>query len=693
MPSRFCAPTLLLLAAALPVAAEDANAVVVTTEREPSPVVVDSSTAHRTSTPILDTPQSVVVVPQAILTQQRPLGLTDALENVSGVSGQPALNQNWDTSNQRLIRGFNAETARDGFTLLYDGGDRESLANVERIEVLKGPSGLFQGNGFGAPVGGLVNLITKKPQDQAFVGGGIAAGSLGLLQAQVDVNQPLTDGKGALARVTGEIARRKSHIDVIETIRGSVDPTVTLRNESGTSLTVHGRWSQRRQQDYTGLPQVGTVADVGYDLDREQFLGHEDTPRTTSLARSGDATFTQRWSEHLTLEVPFLVSRSSLKQQGKFLDTGFFVPPAPPMYGAVDILLTQEVTQTSASPTLTGTWDATTVQVGAVYDRVQEEAVMKAGGLQMVDITNPVWNPMADDLPILFNDWDNQYRTTGVISQATTTIAEQLTLSAGVRFMRITITDRDAVLPQGVETGEQRALPRFGIAWRFVPWASVFAGYAEGMRAQPGMAGYRISDRKAEKSSQYEIGFKVQRENLASATLAFYDLRRTDVLVSEPVFGGESSMSGEKRSRGLDVDVVTTPWTGWTVAGNYSLINAKVVKDPLNPTNEDRAMAAVPRQSGRVWAQYAFQDVCPGASLGAGMTAVGRQQVDDSETRELAGYATVDATASYAWQEFTTFVSVKNLTDAEYWVPYRWISYNVAPSEPITVVGGIDARF
>lgn len=635
-----------------------------------------------------------MVVPTALLQQQRPQGLSEALDNVSGVSGQPALNQNWDTSNQRLIRGFNAETARDGFMLLYDGGDRESLANVERIEVLKGPSGLFQGNGFGAPVGGIVNLITKKPQEQAFVGGGIAADSLGLLQAQVDVNRPLTEGKGVLARVTGEIARRDSHIDVLETVRGSVDPTVTLRNDQGTSLTLHGRWSQRRQQDYTGLPQAGTVAPASYTLDRDMFIGRRDTPVTRSLSRSGDATLTQRCSEHVTIEVPFLVARSSFDQLGKFLDTGFFVAPAPPMYGALDILLTQDVTQTSTSPVIIGTWGSTTMQLGAVYDRVLEKGVMNAGGFQMVDLTNPVWNPIASDLPIPFYDSDNEYRTSGVFAQGSTTVADQLTVSAGIRLINIKLIDRDDLAPEPyVETGEQRALPRLGVAWRLVPWASVFAGYAEGMRAQPFMGFNRIRDRKAEKSAQYEVGFKLQRDDLASATLAFYDLRRTDVLVSQPIFGGESSMSGEKRSRGIDLDVVTTPWTGWTLAGNYGLVDAQFTKDPFNPANNDKQVGAVPRQSGRLWANYAFQDLLPGASLGAGVTAVGRQQVDDAETRELAGYATLDATAAYAWSSYTSYVSVKNLTNAEYWVPYRWIAYNVAPSEPITVAGGFDARF
>ena len=261
-PIRAFSPTLLLLAAGTAgLAAESAplngSTLVVTGERETERLPATASTATRTSTPLQETPQSIQVLPRAILDDQRSLTLTEALTNVSGLRSSPMLNQNLDPSRERLIRGFNAETYRNGMPLFYNAGDRESLANVERVEVLKGPSALLFGSGVGAPTGGLINLVLKQPEEQAHYAAGINAGSYGLLSGNIDLNQPLDAGKTVLTRVTAEVGQSRSHIDTITTERGSVDPTIALRNAHGTTLTLHGRWSQRLQQDYPNGVQLG----------------------------------------------------------------------------------------------------------------------------------------------------------------------------------------------------------------------------------------------------------------------------------------------------------------------------------------------------------------------------------------------------------------------------------------------------
>ena len=125
-----------------------------------------AASATRTDTPIAEIPQSIVVIPRALIDAQNDLTVTEALQNVSATQGTNPVQT--PAFNSMYIRGFPAEMLVDGFTTFYNGGDRDSLVNVERIEVLKGPNAILYGGGLGAPLGGVVNLVSKMPTDKYF---------------------------------------------------------------------------------------------------------------------------------------------------------------------------------------------------------------------------------------------------------------------------------------------------------------------------------------------------------------------------------------------------------------------------------------------------------------------------------------------------------------------------------------------
>ena len=377
MTYRPLSPTLIALAALAPAFAADAPVAPGASDREPVVVTAtgsapgdytasESTTANRSSTPLKDTPQSIQVLPRAVIDDQKSATLSEALTNVSGIRSQPVLNQNLDPANERLIRGFSAETYRDGRPLTLSAGDRESLANVERVEVLKGPSALLYASGLGAPVGGLINLVQKKPQSTPSYAAGVTAGSYGYVAGNIDLNQPLTTSGTVLSRVTAEIGRSNSHIDVIETKRGSIDPTVAFVSDTGSTLTIHGRWSQRLQQDYSGLPLAGTIIAAPYSIDRDLFPANEDVPRVDSRVLSGDATFEQRLGEHWVFTVPVQVSRSRYDQYGQYISSiPFFLaftPPTPPVYELGSVYLGYDMHEFNVAPSIAGEFDVGTTR-------------------------------------------------------------------------------------------------------------------------------------------------------------------------------------------------------------------------------------------------------------------------------------------------------------------------------------------
>ena len=135
-----------------------------------------SDSATKTRTPIERIPQAVAVIPRAVIDDQRPLTPSEALRNVSGVTGMPT---NTFLGFAYKVRGFPADRYVDGLPNYYDGGDNVSLVNTERIEVLKGPAGILYQGGIG-PVGGIINTISKLPTPNRFTEAGVMAGGYGL---------------------------------------------------------------------------------------------------------------------------------------------------------------------------------------------------------------------------------------------------------------------------------------------------------------------------------------------------------------------------------------------------------------------------------------------------------------------------------------------------------------------------------
>ncbi|WP_311274073.1 TonB-dependent receptor plug domain-containing protein [Methylobacterium sp. WCS2018Hpa-22] len=281
-----------------------------------------SVSATKTGTPIQETPQSVQVIIRDLIEDQQSLTVSETLRNVSGVTGPNpvAFNQFYT-----LVRGFPAETYVDGLSTFFQPGARDLLNNVERIEVLKGPTGILYAGG-SAPIGGIINLVSKLPVFATFTEIGVTAGSRGFVSPYFDINRPLTEDGTVLFRMTGQFQRDVPSIDLVETRSLALNPTVTFTNNAGTSLTLQGFYSRRTQPDYTGLPAVGTVDTSAFSIRRSLFPSSTTVPDTSSefygVTARLDHAFNDVWSTFTTVRF----SRSILSQPDQFV---IGKPPGP----------------------------------------------------------------------------------------------------------------------------------------------------------------------------------------------------------------------------------------------------------------------------------------------------------------------------------------------------------------------------
>src|SRR5690606_15006125 len=130
--------------------------------------------------------------------------------------------------------------------------DPSSLIGVERIEVAKGPTAVLFGGGTGAPVGGLINLVTRTPKPEAFAEVGVRTGSFGLVAPWVDANLPL--GEKAGFRIAAVYSDSDSYIDEVTTRRLTVHPSLAVAFSDATDLVLRGQYSRIEQLEYSGIP-------------------------------------------------------------------------------------------------------------------------------------------------------------------------------------------------------------------------------------------------------------------------------------------------------------------------------------------------------------------------------------------------------------------------------------------------------
>ncbi|MEO0377757.1 MAG: TonB-dependent receptor plug domain-containing protein, partial [Cyanobacteria bacterium P01_A01_bin.17] len=255
-------------------------------------VVPDASTATRTDTPILDTPASIQVIPKQVLEDQQIIRLEDALSNLSGVTyGGTFAGLDVDFN----IRGFNnVPIFRDGFRQFGFGNDGiPETANLERVEVLRGPASILYGE---IQPGGVINLVTEKPLTDPTYEAQLQFGNRGLISPQIDLSGPLTSDDRLLYRLNALYRNEESFRDYEQNIeRFFVAPTLSWQISDQTDLTVQLEYSDYRGPFEVGLPVIG---DSVVDVPASRVAGELEDFADIQFLRLGydfEHRFSDRW--------------------------------------------------------------------------------------------------------------------------------------------------------------------------------------------------------------------------------------------------------------------------------------------------------------------------------------------------------------------------------------------------------------
>jgi len=653
--------------------------VVITAQRDHD-AVPDAATATRTDTPLMDIPQSLQVITQTLMQEQDTRTLADALVNVSDVV---PTNPEEGLFTPPIIRGFPAEVYVDGLPIF--GGNQQafdptSLVGVERIEVLKGPSSTLYGGGLGSPLGGLINIVSERPDDKLSGVVALRAGSFSTWNPYVDLNVPLAPG--IAARVAAEYERNDSWIDLVKGERWSVKPSLSLQIDPGTDLLLQGQFNHRSQLEYSGLPASQALAG---QLDRYAFPGAPvGQPRTVTDNQMGTVELRHAFSEDLRLTVSGRYYNSRVPEDGSFIYPALYPTDAatPTTY---PILPLNMLTTTNE-----GTLDANLlanvyalggrheILAGIDYDGTRFSSGMAFYGVPVgaIDLAHPIYDlSFGSQMPLNLTQTD-RYQTVAAYAQDQATYG-RLHLTGSLRETGLDFREKE----EGTDQTYHHVSPRVGAAFDIAAGVALYAGYETAFRAPFGFIG--LAPPKPETSKNYEGGLKLAPAGFGlSGTIAVFQQTHDNIATPIPNNLFYSEQTGQQRARGLESDLIWEPARAFSLLMNYAYTEAQVTKDNSIPLGNE--LPRVPKQSGRIAVRYRVTEGgAQGLSFGAGVTAFGARQLTLPNTVSVPGYTAVDGQAAYDFGHFTLEVSVVNLTGRRAFDPYEYLGFPVVmPNQP-----------
>lgn len=683
---------------------DEAIELVVTDEAEGSPYFNPNSpgtsrTAVGTDTPLRDIPFSVQTVTEEVLRDQQVIRLDDALRNVSGVQQDSR-----DPRGQRFqIRGFaSSSVLRDGFRQTFGrtgNSGFQDLTNVESVTVLKGPASILYG---ASEPGGVINIVTKQPQEDPFYEVQFQAGNRGFLSPSIDLNSPLNADKTLLYRINFSYRNEESFRDFDTYMeRKFVAPSLTWKPSDQTNLTLNVEYSDDDRPADFGVIAFG---DAVINTPNARVFGEPQDFLRGETLRAG-YKFEHEFSDNFKFENAFTYLRYDTKFTNAF--SLFFNEQNDTLFRSF-IELDQPSTNYEMQTKLISNFNTWSIKhkflIGLDLNRREQLGNIGRGSFSPrafipLNVFDPVYGtvprPDFNQQPI-FSFTDTQQDRLGVSVQDQIELFENLKVVAGFRYDSTEQERLNRNNPNAEETVqyEDAVSPRVGIVYQPIEEVSLYGSYSESFfpnDSQTVDGGFL----DPEESEQYEIGIRAELLNKKlSINLAYFDITKNNVAVADPFFPNFSVAVGEQNSRGVELDVIGEVIPGLNVVFNYANVTAEITEDN-DITLIGNRLFNVPEHSANFWVTYQIQDgFFEGLGFGGGVNYVDDRFGDLDNSFRLESYTLANAAIFYERDNWRLALNIRNVFDDNY-IQGSENSRNdeIYPGEPFTAIGTLTIRF
>lgn len=654
--------------------------------------VPNASAATRTDTPLRDIPQSIQVIPQEVLRDQQVTSTAEALKNITGLTISGAGGANTGTTDvQFKTRGFDGNAIRNGLPTGFAANSLE-VSNIERIELLKGPASVLFGQG--SP-GGTLNVITKQPLRDPFYAIEATVGSDDLYRGAVDLSGPLNNSKTVLYRLNTSYLDRDGTTDFFNKKVFFIAPVLRWDISEKTNLTLEADYTDlKTEANPRGLPAVGTVLpNPNGEIPRNRYIGEPDNNEEGKTGRVGyrlEHKLSDNWSFRNAFNAGF--------SRYDFNKVAFPVGLEDDNRTLERIGITDQKEYSNSynlTADMIGKFSTGSVQHQLLFgvDLSRFDTIESSGGYgtaPSLDLFNPVYGQP-------FGPATDKYKTSGstdtlgIYVQDQVNLTSNLKLLLGGRFDTSSSTSRDELANTESSQSSDAFTPRLGIVYQPIEPISLYASYSRSFTPNSG-TDFFGNLFQPERGTQYEVGIKADISSKLSATLAFYDLTKSNILTDDPDNFNFQIQIGEQRSRGIELSLSGEILPGWKFYGGYAYTDAQITDD----TNLDlvgNRLNNTPENALNLWTTYEIQKgSLQGLGFGLGFFFVGDRQGDLANTFKLPSYFTTDAAIFYKQGRLRTQLNFKNLFDVDYF-DTALNDLRVFPGEPFTVQGTISWEF
>lgn len=626
-----------------------------------------SNTATKIPVPLREIPQSVNVVPHAVIEDQNALSINDTLRNVPGVSQALGDSQR----DQVTIRGFTSINDQYVDGLRDDSLYFRDLSNIDRVEVLKGPSAVLYGRG---SAGGIINRVTKKPVTATMAEIGVLFGTEGQKRADFDLNASINND-AARARLTGAVEDSGGFRNDYFLRRQAIAPSFLFNLTPDTKLTLQFDYLHDRRIADQGIPAFhGRPANVPISTRYGSANAADGSVESTvkSATATLDHRFNDKWSFH-----------SAVRTYEYSLDRNNYVTIKSVNDGPIPTV-TLNVNQRNRNDRGTvwqseltqkaETWGIEHTLLYGVELGYQDKSDRVAGLAK--NFTYNLFNPVLQVLPTVpatavpSNYGLSHNETYAMYAQDLIKFSPQWTLLAGLRY-ELLKQSRDDLTPknQDISRNDRPLSPRVGVVYHPVEPLSLYAMYSRSF--QPVADSFTFFPNSSSLSPQattnYEIGAKYDLSTGASITAALFDMKQTNLTSADPVTL-QGVPIGTQRTRGLELAFTGEIARTWSLIASYAYLNGRL-DNPFDKSGgvavSGNQPALTPRHSGSLWLKH---DLPYGFYVAGGVRAESARFASQYNLTTLPGYMTVDLGAGYRSRHVDVTLTLQNLFNRSYFI-------------------------
>ena len=690
----------------------------------------------KTATALKDVPQSIGYVTKELVLDQGAITVNDVVKNISGVSQYTAYND-FSIRGFRSLGNLNSGNLLNGMRGLTPLWRQSSLANIERVEVIKGPASALFGN---AAPGGVINRVTKKPLDVARRSVTLTAGSFNTSNVYADFTGPLNEKKSLLYRLNLGYENTDGFRDLQGLTTFIVAPSFTYILSDRTQLNADLTYNNNMGNPDRGLslPGKGDIFSVPYysslgaasdylsenTLNLSFALSHQLAKGLLFNSTYLYSNYVDRGEEHTTqhryqklgdgTDDPTRVEMRFDRRYRHITANNFNnYLTWDVATGALKhkLLLGYDYFNTSIAPGLTSlSASGYLLKNGTVADGFdvakKDLYLLDAKGnprpnVPSFDLNSTVGNRLQDVTKYIFktgagnpNGQGNAIRTysNGVYLQEQLHWGRlQTLLSARVEWF--TDVTRDT---KGIEkkTTQTAFIPRVGLVYELTPSTNVYASWIRGFEPQSvtSQSDPEVGGPFAPmKSELWEVGAKGEYLNKRlSVTTSLFRIRKNNSLYPAGVEGKPRLMVaiGEEVSRGVEFDVSGRILPYWSIMASYTYNRAEITKAAPGTTDLNVQRPSTPRHAANLWTKFiipsgALRNLGVGLGIN-GVTSregqVGRRKPDQLVT--YPGYTLLNLALYYKVRDIQLQLNWNNVLDKRYYIGGmdRFRSFPGAPS-------------